>query len=178
MAKICFILILITCGTLQLLRSLPRKDGTFFSCGRKKIEKMDSLKKKQQSPISISGVKRKRGRPPKNSYQTIEKPSKENSYSLSPAPVNDEINHHNNQLSITNETNIIATSFNNTENVTNTNEPQPIQTTTNNETSIPELKPTHVITHSEMCINNTVKEEEEESDNDRIINLLKTAEMS
>ena len=147
---------------------------------RKKIEKMDSLKKKQQSPVSISGVKRKRGRPPKNSYQTIEKPSKENSHSLSPTPVNDEINNNNNnnQFSITNETNIIATSFNNTENVINTNESQPIQTTTNNETSIPELKPTHVITHSEMCINNTVKEEEEESDNDRIINLLKTAEMS
>lgn len=44
MAKICFILILITCGILQLLRSLPRKDGTFFSCGRKKIEKIEHNK--------------------------------------------------------------------------------------------------------------------------------------
>ena len=44
MAKICFILILITCGILQLLRSLPRKDGAFFSCGRKKIEKIEHNK--------------------------------------------------------------------------------------------------------------------------------------
>ena len=144
---------------------------------RKKIEKMDSIKKKQQSPVSISGIKRKRGRPPKNSYQTIEKPSKENSHSLSPVSVNDDINNNNNQLSITNENNIITSNFNNTENITNTNEPQPIQTTTNQETSVPELKPTHVITHSEMCINNSFKEEEE-SENDRIVNLLKTAEMS
>lgn len=43
MEKICFILILITCGILQLFRSFPRKDGTFIS-GRKKIEKIKDNK--------------------------------------------------------------------------------------------------------------------------------------
>ena len=147
---------------------------------RKKIEKMDSLKKKPQSPLDPSGLKRKRGRPPKNSFQTIDKPNKEDSHShshsLSPVSVNDDINN-NNQLTITNETNMIS-SFNNTEHALNTNTPQPMQATSSKESSVPALKPAaHVITHSEMCINNSFKEEEE-SDNDRIVNLLKTAEMS